>query len=76
MLAYFLLLNQTRRSRKTSLTQKLTGFLVQTPIRWRLNSSFFYFPWEIWLAKLSEHIVKRRSLVTGQPLPAELANVC
>jgi radical SAM superfamily enzyme YgiQ (UPF0313 family) len=76
MLAYFLLLNQTRRSRKTSFAQKFTSFLVQTPIRWRLDSSFFSFPWEIWLAQLSEQIVKRRSLVTGQALPAEPANVC
>ena len=76
MLAYFLLLNQTRRSRKTSFAQKLTGFLVQTPIRRRLDSSFFSFPWEIWLAQLSEQIVRRRSLVTGQALPAEPANVC
>ena len=76
MLAYFLLLNQTRRSRKTSFAQKLTSFLVQTPVRWRLDSSFFSFPWEIWLTQLSEQIVKRRSLVTGQALPAEPANVC
>jgi radical SAM superfamily enzyme YgiQ (UPF0313 family) len=76
MLAYFLLLNQTRRSRKTTFAQKLTSFLVQTPIRWRLDSSFFSFPWEIRLAQLSEHIVKRRSLVTGQALPGEPANVC
>jgi radical SAM superfamily enzyme YgiQ (UPF0313 family) len=75
MLAYFLLLNQTRRSR-TSFTQKLTSFLVQTPIRWRLDSSFFSFPWEIWLGQLSEQIVKRRSLVTGQPLPTGAINVC
>jgi anaerobic magnesium-protoporphyrin IX monomethyl ester cyclase len=76
MLAYFLLLNQTHRSRRTTFAQRLTSFLVQTPIRWRLDSSFFSFPWEIWLAQLSEHIVKRRSLVTGQALPAEPANVC
>jgi hypothetical protein len=75
MLAYFLLLNQARRSR-TSFMQKLTSCLVQTPIRWRLDSSFFSFPWEIWLAQLSERIVKRRSLVTGQALPTEQASVC
>jgi hypothetical protein len=75
MLAYFLLLNQTRRSR-TSFMQKLTSCLVQTPIRWRLDSSFFSFPWEIWLAQLSERIVRRRSLVTGQALSTEQASVC
>jgi radical SAM superfamily enzyme YgiQ (UPF0313 family) len=75
MLAYFLLLNQTRRSR-TSFAQKLTSFLVEAPIRWRLYFSFFSFPWEIWLAQLSEQIVRRRSLVTGRALPAEPANAC
>jgi anaerobic magnesium-protoporphyrin IX monomethyl ester cyclase len=76
MLGYFLLLNQIRRSQKTSFAQRITNFLIQTPIRWRLDSSFFSFPWEMWLAKLSQQIVKRRSLVTGQALPAETANVC
>jgi anaerobic magnesium-protoporphyrin IX monomethyl ester cyclase len=76
MLAYFLLLNQIRRSQKTSVLQKLISLLVQAPIRWRLDSSFFSFPWEMWLARASEQIVKRRSLVTGQALPAEAANVC
>lgn len=76
MLGYFLLLNQVRRSQITSFAQKLTCILIQTPIRWRLNSSFFSFPWEMWLAELSQQIVKRRSLVTGQVLPVEPANVC
>ena len=76
MLSFFLLLNQMRRSRKTSFAQKVIGSLIQTPIRWRLSSSFFSFPWEMWLAKFSERIVKRRSLVTGQALPVESANVC
>jgi hypothetical protein len=56
--------------------RKITGFLVQAPIRWRLNSRFFSFPWEIWLAQFSGQTVKRRSLVTGQTLPVEPANVC
>ena len=30
----------------------------------------------IWLARLSEHIIKRCSLVTGQVLPAEAGNAC
>jgi radical SAM superfamily enzyme YgiQ (UPF0313 family) len=76
MLAYFLLLNQTRRRRKTSLPQRIIGQLLQRPLRWRLDSSILTFPWELWLARLSEHLIKRRSLVTGQALPAEPANVC
>ena len=76
MLAYFLLLNQMRRSQKFSLIQKLTSLLVQKPIRWRLDSRIFSFPWEMWVAQLSDQIVRRRSLVTGQALPAEPANLC
>ena len=76
MLGYFLLLNQIRRSQTTTFAQKVTRFLIQAPIRWRLDSSFFSFPWEMWLAKLSQQVVKRRSLVTGQALPVEPANVC
>lgn len=76
MLGYFLLLNQTRRSQKKSLIHRLTSTLIQVPIRWRLNSSFLSFPWEMWVARVSEEIVRRRSLVTGQPLPVEPTNVC
>jgi anaerobic magnesium-protoporphyrin IX monomethyl ester cyclase len=70
MLAYFLLLNQVRRSStSTSIFQRLTAMLVSRPIRWRLDSSLLSFPWEIWLSRLSEQLVRRRSLVTGQDLP-------
>jgi radical SAM superfamily enzyme YgiQ (UPF0313 family) len=77
MLSYFLLLNQRQSSSgRTSLIQRATTLLVQTPIRWRLRSSLFSFPWEIWISELTERLVKRRSLVTGQELPTESANVC
>lgn len=70
MLAYFLLLNQVRRrSPSASIVQRATGLLISHPIRWRLDASLFSFPWEIWLSNLSEHLVRRRSLVTGQDLP-------
>lgn len=70
-LAYFLLLNQVRRSSTSaSILARLTGVLVSRPIRWRLDSSLLSFPWELWLSHLSEQLVRRRSLVTGQDLPA------
>jgi len=77
-LSYFLLLNQVRRGfKKATVAQQILAFIVQTPIRWRLRSSLFSFPWELWLSQLSEKIVKRRSLVTGQELPTtESANAC
>jgi anaerobic magnesium-protoporphyrin IX monomethyl ester cyclase len=81
MLAYFLLLNQVRRpSNGSSLAQRITALLISNPIRWRLTFSLFSFPWEIWLSQLSEHLVRRRSLINGQDLPVlpspESANAC
>jgi hypothetical protein len=81
MLAYFLLLNQVRRpSAGASLAQRLTALVITNPIRWRLDSSLFSFPWELWLSKLTEHLVLRRSLINGQDLPVlpspESANAC
>ena len=77
MLNYFLLNNQIdRRHKNHSLLRRTVRFIVQTPIRWRLRSSRYSFPWELWLSNLSERIILRRSLVTGQELPKEPANAC
>ena len=77
MLKYFLLNNQIDRQNKhPSWLRRTVRFTVQTPIRWRLRSSRYSFPWELWLSNLSEHIILRRSLVTGQELPKESANAC
>ncbi len=77
MLAYFLLLNQVRRRGPgSSPVERLLTRVLCDPIRWRLDTSLFSFPWELWVAGLSEQIVRRRSLVTGHALPAEATNVC
>ena len=77
MLNYFLLHNQIcRRNRSYPLVRRMVRRAVLTPIRWRLRSSKYSFPWELWVTKASEEVVRRRSLVTGQPLPKETANVC
>jgi radical SAM superfamily enzyme YgiQ (UPF0313 family) len=77
MLNYFLLNNQIdRRHKNYSLLRRAVRFIVQTPIRWRLRSSRYSFPWELWLSNVSERIILRRSLVTGQELPKEPANAC
>jgi radical SAM superfamily enzyme YgiQ (UPF0313 family) len=77
MLNYFLLNNQIdRRQKNHSWLRCTVRFIVQTPIRWRLRSSRYSFPWELWLSNLSERIILRRSLVTGQELPKEPANAC
>jgi anaerobic magnesium-protoporphyrin IX monomethyl ester cyclase len=77
MLDYFLLNNQIDRQQKNyTKLRYAVRFIIQTPIRWRLRSSNYSFPWELWLSSLSERIVLRRSLVTGQELPKEPANAC
>jgi radical SAM superfamily enzyme YgiQ (UPF0313 family) len=77
MLEYFLLQSYIHpKSKKYSRTRRVIRFAVQMPIRWRLRSSLYGFPWELWLSRLTERIVKRRSLVTGQELPREQANAC
>jgi anaerobic magnesium-protoporphyrin IX monomethyl ester cyclase len=50
--------------------------IVQAPVGWRLRRSRYAFPWELWLARSTERLVLRRSLVTGQELPKEPASAC
>ena len=77
MLEFFLLNNQIRRA--TSGHPWLRrGFrrALGAPIRWRLRSSYFAFPWELWVAKSTERLVTRRSLLTGQALSHSMQEVC
>ena len=81
MLAYFLLLNQVRAAAHALRgCSGLPSLLTSAPIRWRLHSSLFSFPWELWLASHLGALVRRRSLVTGQNLPCppspESPNAC
>jgi anaerobic magnesium-protoporphyrin IX monomethyl ester cyclase len=79
MLEYFLLNSQILRPKKNYWwIRQVMRLTLQQPIRWRLKSSHYSFPWELWLAKLSERLILRRSLVTGQELPLlkESANAC
>jgi anaerobic magnesium-protoporphyrin IX monomethyl ester cyclase len=77
MLEFFLLNNQIRKA--TSGHPWLRrGFrrALGAPIRWRLRSSHFAFPWELWVAKSTERLVTRRSLLTGQTLSHSMREVC
>lgn len=77
MLNYFLLHNQIcRKNRSYPLVRRMLRRAVLSPIRWRLRSSRYSFPWELWLAQSTEPTVQRRSLVTGQPLPKEAEIAC
>jgi anaerobic magnesium-protoporphyrin IX monomethyl ester cyclase len=77
MLEYFLLNSQIRPSNRSyPLLRRGVRRIVQAPVRWRLRRSRYAFPWELWLARSTERLVSRRSLVTGQPLPKEPASAC
>ena len=77
MLDFFLLNNQLRKATKDH-PRLRTGLrrALGAPLRWRLRSNRYSFPWELWVGRKLEKIVTRRSLVTGQPLGAQGADVC
>jgi radical SAM superfamily enzyme YgiQ (UPF0313 family) len=77
MLDFFLLNNQLRKATKDhpSLRSGLRRVLG-APLRWRLRSNSYSFPWELWIGRRFEKIVTRRSLVTGQQLKQEGAEAC
>lgn len=77
MLEFFLLNNQIRKAvsgapwLKRSIRRTLGA-----PLRWRLRTNRFAFPWELWVARTTERLVTRRSLLTGQSLSHGLQDVC
>jgi radical SAM superfamily enzyme YgiQ (UPF0313 family) len=76
-LEYFLLNNHIRRAtRNHPLLRKGVRRLLGAPLRWRIRSNRYSFPWELWLARKAEHFTTRRSLVTGQPLSESIGDVC
>jgi len=77
MLDFFLLNNQLRKATKNH--PKLRSGLrrvLGAPLRWRIRSNRYSFPWELWIGRRFEKIVTRRSLVTGQQLKQEGAEAC
>jgi anaerobic magnesium-protoporphyrin IX monomethyl ester cyclase len=77
MLEFFLLNNQLRKATKNypNLRQGLRRALG-APLRWRIRSNKYSFPWELWVARSFERVVTRRSLLTGQPLSTEVSELC
>lgn len=77
MLEFFLLNNQLRRATTNhpGLRQGVRRALG-APLRWRIRSNQYSFPWELWIARSFERVVSRRSLLTGQPLSTEVSEVC
>ncbi len=71
---YFQLENQLKKVRRKSGSALLRAAaeLIRTPLRWRLERSYFGVPLELWISFAKEWLVIRRSLLTGQPLAHEL----
>jgi anaerobic magnesium-protoporphyrin IX monomethyl ester cyclase len=77
MLEYFLLNNQMRRI-QAGAPRLGRGFrrALGVPLRWRLRNNHYAFPWELWLARTTERLVTRRSLVTGRVLSHSMKAAC
>lgn len=76
-LEYFLLNNQIRKvSRNRAWMRRSVRRALGVPIRWRIGRSCYLFPWELWLSRAVEHVVTRRSLLTGQKLSEGVQEVC
>lgn len=77
LVEYFLLNSQIcRKAGYSSQLRRAVRSIIRLPVRWRLNSNYILFPWELWLAAFSERLALRRSLVTGQELPKLPASAC
>jgi radical SAM superfamily enzyme YgiQ (UPF0313 family) len=77
MLEYFLLNNQIRRSAvKAPWIRGGVRRALGAPLRWRLRKNHYGFPWELWVARTTERLVTRRSLLTGQSLGHGMQEVC
>lgn len=76
MLEYFLLNNQIRRAASRAPWMGRVRRALGVPLRWRLRTNRYGFPWELWLARATERLVTRRSLLTGQTLSHRMQEVC
>ena len=77
MLGFFLLNNQIRKAAAgTPWLRRGVRSALGAPLRWRLRTNHFAFPWELWVAETTNRWVTRRSLLTGQSLSHSLQEVC
>ena len=77
MLNYFMVNNNIRKTMQNArLTGRLLNALLSAPMKWRLRTRFFFMPWEIWLARITDRLVSKQSLITGVPLPADSQEAC
>ncbi|MGO8787167.1 MAG: B12-binding domain-containing radical SAM protein [Terriglobia bacterium] len=77
MLEFFLLHNQIRKvAVGAPWIRRGLRRALGVPLRWRLRRNEFSMPWELWLARATERLVTRRSLLTGQTLRHGMQEVC
>ena len=76
-LEYFLLNNQIRKATQSKawLRERFRPALG-APIRWRIGKNRYSFPWELWISRVAQRVVTRRSLLTGQKLAERMQEVC
>jgi anaerobic magnesium-protoporphyrin IX monomethyl ester cyclase len=77
MLDYFLVNNNIRTTMQESKRAgRWLNALLTPPMKLRMRTKIFFFPWEVWVARATDRIVTHRSLITGVPLPAKSQEVC
>ena len=77
MLDYFLVNNNIRKTmQQAKIAGRVLNALLSVPMKWRMRSRFFFFPWEVWVARATDRLVSRRSLINGVSLPAKHQEVC
>jgi radical SAM superfamily enzyme YgiQ (UPF0313 family) len=77
MIEFFLLNNQIRRATSGARWMgSRARRALSAPLRWRLRHNRYEFPWELWVARVTEQLVTRRSLLTGQALAHSVGDVC
>ncbi len=76
-LDYFLLNNQiSKLTKRTPWAKRSVRRILGAPVRWRVGKSRYSFPWELWVSRAVEKVVRKRSLLTGRALAEETEQAC
>ncbi len=76
-LDYFLLNNQIRKvTKRIPWAKRSVRRVLGAPVRWRIGKSRYSFPWELWVSRAVEKLVRKRSLLTGRALTEGTEQAC
>jgi anaerobic magnesium-protoporphyrin IX monomethyl ester cyclase len=76
-LDYFLLNNQIRKvAKRVPWAKRSVRRILGAPVRWRIGKSRYSFPWELWVSRAVEKVVRKRSLLTGRALAERTEQAC